>query len=204
MSSPIRARRAAPPRSCKGRCRKSRVSVRYGGQAGHGKRRQLCLAHLLRDAQYATDEGNCFFALPFKWLLLRAIAIGRQRDDLDDAKLERCRLDLRRRLNRLLKTQPAEPAGRRLWKAMQRDGEDLFRFVTRRDVPYTNNGCERALRPSVIFRKVTGCFRSTWGAALYAAAQSIIATGRLTGKSALQAIKDTLRPIPPMIANPNG
>jgi transposase len=27
-------------------------------------------------------------------------------------------------------------------------------------VPYTNNACERALRPSVIFRKVTGCFRS--------------------------------------------
>ncbi|WP_176500187.1 hypothetical protein [Sphingomonas sp. HMP9] len=27
--------------------------------------------------------------------------------------------------------------------------------MTRRDVPYTNNGSERALRMSVIFRKVT-------------------------------------------------
>ncbi len=169
------------------------IADRYGGQAGHGKNRQICLAHLLRDAEYAIDEGDYLFALPFKWLLLRAIAVGRKRDDLDDAKLERCRLDLRRRLNRLLQSQPAEPAARRLWKAMQKDGNDLFRFVTRRDVPYTNNGCERALRPSVIFRKVTGCFRSTWGAALYAAAQSVIATGRLTGKSALQAIKDALR-----------
>jgi transposase len=43
---------------------------------------------------------------------------------------------------------------------MRRDRADLFRFVTRRDVPYTNNACERALRPSVIFRKVTNGFRA--------------------------------------------
>ena len=30
----------------------------------------------------------------------------------------------------------------------------VIRFITRRDLPYTNNACERALRPSVIFRKV--------------------------------------------------
>ncbi len=36
--------------------------------------------------------------------------------------------------------------------------------VIRRDVPTTNNACERALRPSVIFRKVTGGFRAEWGA----------------------------------------
>jgi transposase len=64
--------------------------------------------------------------------------------------------------------------------------------VTRRDVPYTNNGCERALRPSVIFRKVTGCFRSLWGARLYAAAASVNATGRLNGKSALMAIREVI------------
>jgi transposase len=43
---------------------------------------------------------------------------------------------------------------------MRRDRDDLFRFVTRRDVPYTNNACEPALRPSAIFRKVTNGFRA--------------------------------------------
>lgn len=33
-----------------------------------------------------------------------------------------------------------------------------------RDVPPTNNACERETRPSVVFRKVTGDFRSPWGA----------------------------------------
>ena len=77
---------------------------------------------------------------------------------------------------------------------MRRDRDDLFRFITRRDVPYTNNGCERALRPSVIFRKLTGCFRSETGARLYAAAISVIATGKLAGKSPLQALRLTLDP----------
>ena len=68
--------------------------------------------------------------------------------------------------------------------------------AVRRDAPYTNNGSERALRPSVIFRKVTGGFRSHWGARLYAAAVSVIATGRLRGKSALQAIQGVIAPPP--------
>jgi len=33
-------------------------------------------------------------------------------------------------------------------------------FLTRRDVEATNNESERALRPSVIFRRVTNGFRS--------------------------------------------
>jgi len=59
-------------------------------------------------------------------------------------------------------------------------------------VPYTNNACERALRPSVIFRKVTGGFRAEWGARVYAAAVSIIATGRLHGLTAFGALRAAL------------
>jgi transposase len=168
------------------------VSDRYAAQAGHGREHQLCLAHLARDAQYALDEGDTVFAAGFKGLLKRAMAIGRRRDALQDGTLRQYRADLDRRLDKLLATRPTQPAAHRLWKAMCRQRDDLFRFVTRRDVPYTNNASERALRPSVIFRKVTGCFRSVWGAATYANAASVIATGRLRGKTALQAIADAL------------
>ena len=170
------------------------IADRYAGQAGHADSRQLCLAHLLRDAQYAIDEGDTIFAPGFKFLLLRAMAIGRRRPDLKDTTLRQYRSDLDRRLDRLLSQPPTTPAALRLFRAMRRDRDDLFRFVTRRDVPYTNNGCERALRPSVIFRKVTGCFRSQTGAKIYAAAQSVIATGRITGKSAIKALADALFP----------
>src|SRR5882724_7885851 len=58
------------------------VADRYAAQAGHGNQRQLCLAHLLRDAQYAIDTGDTGFAPGFYKLLQRAVAIGRRRPDL--------------------------------------------------------------------------------------------------------------------------
>jgi transposase len=54
----------------------------------------------------------------------------------------------------------------------------LLLFLHRDDVPPTNNASERALRNSVIYRKVTGGFRSDWGADLYAALISILETAR--------------------------
>ncbi len=175
------------------------VADRYGGQLGHGAVRQMCLAHLLRDANYAIEEGDEGFALGFRVLLLRAVAIGRRRDALKDSTLAQYHADLERRLDRLLAgATPAHPAARRLFRAMRRDRDDLFRFVTHRDVPYTNNACERALRPSVIFRKVTGGFRATWGAKVYAAAATVIATGRLHGLTALTALRAALAGQPVM------
>lgn len=169
------------------------VADRYGGQTGHGAVRQMCLAHLLRDAKYAIEEGCAVFAPGFRLLLLRAVAIGKRRDRLKNATLVQYRADLERRLDRLLSgPQPTPNAARRLFRAMRRDRGDLFRFITRRDVPYTNNACERALRPSVIFRKVTNCFRSDWGSHLYADIRSVVATGRIRGRSPLDAIQAVL------------
>ena len=170
------------------------VADRYGAQNGHGKQRQVCLAHLLRDAQYAIDCGDMVFAPAFKTLLKRACNIGKRRDRLKDATL----LDYHRRLDRdltdLLRRNVVHPQGRKLVRAIKKCRNDLFVFMTRRDVPTTNNGSERALRMSVIFRKVTGCFRSVWGAKLYAATVSVIATGKLRGKTALEAIADVINP----------
>jgi transposase len=177
------------------------VADRYGGQLGHGAVRQMCLAHLLRDATYAIDEGDEGFALGFRFLLLRAVAIGKRRDDLKDSTLVQYHADLQQRLDRLLASAvPDKPAARRLFRAMRRDRDDLFRFITRRDVPYTNNACERALRPSVIFRKVTGGFRAEWGAKVYAAAATVIATGRLYRLTALAALRAALAGEPVMRA----
>ena len=41
-------------------------------------------------------------------------------------------------------------------------------------------------------RKVTNGFRSAWGAAVYADICSIVATGRLNGRTALDAIREAL------------
>ena len=85
-----------------GACPEVWVADRYGGQLGHGVVRQMCLAHLLRDANYAIEEGDQGFAPGFRFLLLRAVAIGQRRDTLKDSALAQYHADLERRLDRLL------------------------------------------------------------------------------------------------------
>jgi transposase len=168
------------------------VADRYAGQNNHGLQRQVCLAHLLRDAQYAIDAGDAGFAPAFQKLLRRACAVAARRPDLKDSTLAQYRSTFESRLDRLLAAESTSEAGRKLAKAVKRCRSDLFVFMSRRDAACTNNVSERALRPSVIFRKVTGGFRSQWGARAYAAAVSVIATGQLRGQTALAALRQAL------------
>jgi transposase len=169
------------------------LSDRLPAQCKHAEEHQFCLAHLIRNAQYAIDHGDTIFAPGFKALLKDACAVGRRRPDLADATIAAHRRRLERELDRLLACKPTDAEGRKLRDAVHLDCRGkLFVFLKRRDTEPTNNESERALRPSVIFRKVTNGFRSEWGAKAYAALCSIVETGRRNGRSALTAIRDAL------------
>jgi transposase len=168
------------------------VSDLYGAQRGWADRWQLCLAHQLRDCQLAIDAGDAVFAPPLKRLILRAVAIGRRRAALSDATLRQYRQELERRLDTVMATQPTNRHAIRLRKRFGSLREHLFTFITEREAPATNNGSERALRPSVIFRKVTNGFRSEWGRDLYAAIRSVIGTGQRASLSPYDAIRQAL------------
>jgi transposase len=169
------------------------LSDRLPAQLRHAEEHQFCLAHLIRDARYAIEHGDTIFAPAFKALLQDACAVGRRRLDLADATIAAHRRRLEKELERLLASKPTDRQGRKLRDAVYLDCRDrLFVFLKRRDVEPTNNESERALRPSVIFRKVTNGFRSEWGAKAYAALCSIVETGRRNGRSALTAIRDAL------------
>jgi transposase len=171
------------------------ISDRLPAQCRHAVAHQFCLAHLIRDAQYAIDAGDTVFAPAFKAFLKRACAIGRKRPQITDATIAKHARDLRRQLDRLLDLEPTNTEGNHLRASMVVDAHDkLLVFLTRRDVEPTNNGAERGLRPCVIFRKVTNCFRSRWGAKVYADLCSIVATGRLNGRSQLASIRAVLAP----------
>jgi hypothetical protein len=90
---------------------------------------------------------------------------------------------------------PTHEAGVKLQRMIKRTRRYLFVFVTNRDLPATNNGSERALRPCAVFRKITNGFHTEWGAGLYADIRSVIETARI---GALDAIRLTLagKPLP--------
>jgi transposase len=169
------------------------LSDRLAAQCNHANEHQVCLAHLIRDAQYAIDAGDPVFALQFKEFLQRACEIGGRRPDLADNTMKAYARKLERELDRLLELEPSNAEGRHLRDAIIVDARDkLLVFMRRRDVEPTNNGSEQKLRLSVIFRRVTNGFRSEWGAKLYADLCSIVATGRLNGRSPLVSIRDAL------------
>ena len=169
------------------------LSDRLAAQCNHADEHQVCLAHLIRDAQYAIDAGDTVFGPPFKGFLQRACEIGGRRPNLANSTMKAYARTLERELDRLLELEPTNAEGRHLRDAIIVDACDkLLVFMRHRDVEPTNNGSEQKLRPSVIFRKVTNCFRSEWGAKLYADLCSIVSTGRLHGRSPLAAIRDAL------------
>lgn len=168
------------------------VSDRWGAQQGHAESHQVCLAHVLRDVQYAIDCGELSFAPELRRLLCWAIAVGRRRATLKDTTLAGYRAQADRRLDRLLGLPTIIHAGAELKAQTKRWRGQFFTFLTDRDVPPTNNAAERALRPSVIFRKVTNGFRSLWGAHIHALIRSVIGTGKLHGFSAHHAISRAL------------
>ena len=130
------------------------VSDRYGGQMGWATvNNQVCLAHLIRDVQYAIDAGDDIFAPELRHLLGRACRIGRRRERLADATLKTYAARLYARLDELMRLVPAHEAGVKLQRVIKRTWQYLFVFVTNRDIPATNNGSERALRPCVVFQK---------------------------------------------------
>jgi len=173
------------------------VSDRLSAQMGWAvKEQQVCLSHLLRDIQYAIECGDDAFAPPLKTLLKWAVRMGRRRPDLADTTLAAYHSRLQSKLDELLKISPQTDAGQKLQRIIKKFRQNLFVFVTNRHIPPTNNTSEQALRPCAIFRKVTNCFRSVWGADLYAGIRSVIETARRRGIGILHAIRLTLQGAP--------
>jgi hypothetical protein len=65
---------------------------------------------------------------------------------------------------------------------------DWLTFLSHPEVKPDNNDAERALRPVVVHRKVSGGARSHWGGQLVAMMFSFLETMRLQGKNAVEEL----------------
>jgi transposase len=151
---------------------------------------QLCMAHQLRNLQAVVDiYPTQTWARAMQVLFRYAIHLHHQRDQPSTNQYEDQTSRIERHCDRLLQRDLDPPEAKRLQRRYLKHRDKLFVFLYRSDVDPTNNVAERALRPSVIHRKVTGCFRSDWGAKAYAAISSVIDTAELSGIRALDAIQ---------------
>ena len=173
------------------------VSDCYGGQLkAPARRRQLCMAHQMRALQHVVDANPRFtWAKAMQALFRYAINLHHQRDQLSPEQFDTKVARVERTCNRLLQQDLAPPEAQKLQRRYRKYRACLFVFLYRTDVEPTNNVAERALRHSVVHRKVTGGFRSQWGTKTYAALASVIDTAELNGMRSFDAILSLFGPL---------
>ena len=151
--------------------------------------RQLCLCHQIRNLEGLIETApRLRWARQMQALFRKAIHLGNEREALGNAAFERNVRRIEKDLDTLLARQVRNPKADALLTRYRERRDQLLVFLHDERVPAHNNDAERALRSSVIHRRVTGGFRSRWGPRAYAALASVIDTAKLAGKTAYQAI----------------
>ena len=173
----------------------------------------LCNAHHLRELTAVTERDP-----DQKWAselidLLRTAnraahaARDAGRDALDPRELHALQIRYGELVSAGRATNPPPPpTGRRGAPALGKTGsllrrldqrrEEVLRFATDLRVPFTNNQAERDLRMAKLQMKISGCWRTTGGAATFCALRSYTATARKNGASVLDALTDLLNGTP--------
>jgi transposase len=162
---------------------------------------QICLSHQERDLSFAVeaDTGDArLWAIELQHLFGRAIRLHHERGQVTPATFARRRTLVENATDRLVFDRYVAPKteAARLQQRYRTHRDSLYVFLHRADVEPTNNNSERDLRPSVIHRKVSGGFRSAWGAEASAIRTSILATARKQGQNLLAAFRAVAGPSP--------
>jgi transposase len=75
--------------------------------------------------------------------------------------------------------------------------DDVWRFMTHPNVPFTNNLAEQAVRMPKVKQKVSGCFRTPEGAATYCVIRSYCATMHKQGANIFESLVSAFNGTPP-------
>lgn len=157
---------------------------------------QFCLAHLIRDVKFLSEQND---KVTRNWAermlkdfeeLFRLI---HRREELPagrfQARLERCR----DKLVRQFKSAPDRPGVRDLRRRFKLHAKQFFTFVTTPGIEPTNNLTEQAIRYIVIDRKITQGTRGHNGQRWSERIWTVLSTCRLQHRSAFLFLSDALR-----------
>jgi len=162
-----------------------------------GGTQQKCLTHLLRElrdviAKRPELKTHAFFKR-CKTLIKAMLRLKRRRAELEAAAYEHQVKLLEDRLLALSQTTWGDKDADRLTKRLAKYREKLTPFLHHADLDGTNNAAERALRPAVVMRKITGGSRSESGARAWAILASVMRTAEQQGRDVVETIKTLLR-----------
>jgi len=158
--------------------------------------KQKCWAHLLRDSRELESKEGKKLHTKLKEIHNRATR-GEGSLDEDSSSFTREYLayilekEIGEMAERFLKSEDGET--KRLAKRLKKYGDQLFTFVRSPPLEDTNNIAERALRPQVVKRKISGGHRSWSGARKHAILMSVLATCKKRNESFMETVEDALK-----------
>jgi hypothetical protein len=173
------------------------VSDFYAAYDQFACRQQKCLTHLLRELRDTVARRPALAEHVFfkrcKALAQAMLRLKKNRKRLSKAAYLRQVKGLETRLRKLGHQEWNDADADRLAGRLAKYGSRLSTFLHDAKVDGTNNAAERALRPAVVMRKITGGSRSEAGARAWAVLASVMRTARQQGKELLETIKTLLR-----------
>jgi hypothetical protein len=172
-----RSRGKDVPRKILGDYRGTVISDSWGAWNHVGERWQRCLVHYLRELEDTLkykSPGAEF--LPFRKKLRRMLRDAiRMADEKDDGERLRAKARLEARIGALIASHSSsgEKNCKRFVKRLRREKGMLFTFLEEDGIDWNNNAAERALRSSVVIRKITYGNQSDEGAHAHAVLMSV-------------------------------
>ena len=149
------------------------------------KNHQVCLAHLLRNAEYLNElDTGQNWSRRFIRLIRHAIWL-RKYGDITKRKIKILKTKMKKLLGESLTHLDDEFESFK--KGILKVKDYLFTFLSNPLVPYDNNASERGIRKIKIKQKVSGCFRTDEGADDFAKLHSIAETAMKNGNSKYNA-----------------
>ena len=161
----------------------------YKGYDWYAGPKQRCWTHLLRDIRKLVEKDNSVSDWSDKVAEIYKAAKKAARRRVDDATRVLLREALQERLLAVAesylndKTAPQHVLCKRICQYLP----ELFTFVEHPYVASSNNAAERAIRPAVIARKISGGTRSARGSQVKSRLMSLFATWALQGKEPIEA-----------------
>ena len=155
--------------------------------------KQKCNAHLLRDLTYIIEKEpqSAKYISNVIDLLMEAKKLKETVTDYSNDKYVEQVKVFDNRLEDICAIElekEHQPDAFRIQKRLKRHQDEILTFLKYEDVPFDNNGSERAIRKAVIHRKICQCFRTKSGSEKYAKMASFIETKRKRGKKVYEAI----------------
>jgi transposase len=178
----------------------------------------LCNAHHLRELTYLLEEQGQAWAGDMIELLTHAshldnvnCADGRT-PNYDGRKYQNQVRDLRHLYDAILaqgqeanpmalstgkRGRPKQSKATNLIGRLRDYSDDVWRFMTQANVPFTNNLAEQTVRMPKVKQKVSGCFRTLHGAQTYCVIRSYCATMHKQGANIFESLAAAFKGAPP-------